>query len=561
MSKTFTFSLMLMVISMFYNMKMSAQVAINTTGNPPDAKSMLDITSTTSGLLIPRMTQAQRIAIAPAAGSQYGLLVYQTDAPAGFPAGYWFWNGASWVRLYSGTGNAWDILGNSGTTAGTNFIGTTDAQDFVMKTGVGGVERARILSGGNILFNRTTALYATDLFEAQGNATFPDAVNGFTDQVTGSGIYGENTAANGVAIYGLASGGGTGSGIYGTINSATGFGVQGFNSNASGTGIIGTGNNITGSYLGGGSGGAFASTNVGVYGYGNNTAASYGVYGVSANATGIGVVGYSTAASGAGTASGVYGYTNQNQGMGVEGQNGNATGTGVFGSGNGIAGTYLASGTGGAFTGSSIGIAAFKNGALANGTGAGYFIASTTTGVGVGVAYRSAGTNYKIINIGAFGGAVSTDVWGMNSDKDRKIMFCPEAPEIFFQDYGSGKIINGKAHINLDPIFARNIVVNEKHPLRVYIQLEGDCKGVYVTNKTQNGFDVIELNNGNSNAEFSWFVNANRADYINPVTNELISKHEDVRFPPAPEPLEMKTIQDKLKKEQIANQPDNLKRK
>ena len=122
-------------------------------------------------------------------------------------------------------------------------------------------------------------------------------------------------------------------------------------------------------------------------------------------------------------------------------------------------------------------------------------------------------------------------------------MFCPEAPEIFFQDHGSGKLVNGKIHIELDPIFAKNIVVNEKHPLRVYVQLEGDCKGVYVTNKTQTGFDVIELNGGNSNIEFSWFVNANRADYVNPVTNELISKSEDVRFPIAPEALDMKTVE------------------
>jgi hypothetical protein len=58
---------------------------------------------------------------------------------------------------------------------------------------------------------------------------------------------------------------------------------------------------------------------------------------------------------------------------------------------------------------------------------------------------------------------------------------------------GTGKLVNGKAHILIDPIFAKNIVVNEKHPIKVFIQLEGDCKGVYVANKSQNGFDVIEL--------------------------------------------------------------------
>ncbi|MBE0640255.1 MAG: hypothetical protein IH598_17205 [Bacteroidales bacterium] len=39
-------------------------VAINTTGNDPDTSAMLDVRSTTKGLLIPRMTEAQRAAIA-----------------------------------------------------------------------------------------------------------------------------------------------------------------------------------------------------------------------------------------------------------------------------------------------------------------------------------------------------------------------------------------------------------------------------------------------------------------------------------------------------------------
>jgi uncharacterized protein (TIGR02145 family) len=53
---------------------------------------MLDISSTTKGLLIPRMTQAQRTAITtPAAG----LLVYQTDNTAG----YYYYTGASWVSI------------------------------------------------------------------------------------------------------------------------------------------------------------------------------------------------------------------------------------------------------------------------------------------------------------------------------------------------------------------------------------------------------------------------------------------------------------------------------
>ena len=94
-------------------------------------------------------------------------------------------------------------------------------------------------------------------------------------------------------------------------------------------------------------------------------------------------------------------------------------------------------------------------------------------------------------------------------------MFAPEAPEVLFQDYGIGKLVNGTAVIKLDEILSRNILVDNTHPLKVFIQLEGDCNGVFVTNKSQTGFTVIELNNGNSNVPFSWHIVANRADSLN----------------------------------------------
>jgi len=68
-----------------------AQVGINT-GNP-DASAALDITSTTKGLLIPRMTNVQRQAISnPVAG----LMVYVTDFVGGT---FLFYNGTDWKEL------------------------------------------------------------------------------------------------------------------------------------------------------------------------------------------------------------------------------------------------------------------------------------------------------------------------------------------------------------------------------------------------------------------------------------------------------------------------------
>ena len=70
------------------------QVAINATNTPPNGSAMLDVGSTTKGILIPSMTQAQRDAIPNPAT---GLLIYQLDFPIGvyFNAGtpgspHWF---------------------------------------------------------------------------------------------------------------------------------------------------------------------------------------------------------------------------------------------------------------------------------------------------------------------------------------------------------------------------------------------------------------------------------------------------------------------------------------
>lgn len=63
-----------------------SQIGIGT--DNPNQSAILDIESTTSGLLIPRMTLAQRNAITLPAN---GLLIYQTDGATGF----WYYNGTA----------------------------------------------------------------------------------------------------------------------------------------------------------------------------------------------------------------------------------------------------------------------------------------------------------------------------------------------------------------------------------------------------------------------------------------------------------------------------------
>ena len=67
---------LLLCFILFAGLHAAAQVAVNTDGSAPDNSAMLDVKSTTKGMLVPRMTAAQRDAIANPAK---GLLIYCTD--------------------------------------------------------------------------------------------------------------------------------------------------------------------------------------------------------------------------------------------------------------------------------------------------------------------------------------------------------------------------------------------------------------------------------------------------------------------------------------------------
>ena len=195
---------------------------------------------------------------------------------------------------------------------------------------------------------------------------------------------------------------------------------------------------------------------------------------------------------------------------------------------------FSTTGTGGAFFAYDYGVSAVITDQNYTGgvqMAAGYFglgflngsDASTTLVEAVSVA----GTHYKIW--GSPVGTVSTTVPDLNGKQ--VTLHAPETPEFYFQDYGQSKLVNGKVHITIDPILAANVKISEKHPLRVFVQLEGDCKGVYVTNKTTTGFDVVELEGGTSDTSFQWSITCNVADAK---LGKGISPFADLRFEAGP---------------------------
>ncbi len=113
--KNLSFCLLIIVLTNFAN---AQNIGIGTA--TPNASAQLDVTSTSKGLLIPRMTAVQRTAIASPAN---GLMVYETTTGS-----LWVYNGTTWVQQGAGGGSSsWAASGNNiyNSNTGNVGIGTT----------------------------------------------------------------------------------------------------------------------------------------------------------------------------------------------------------------------------------------------------------------------------------------------------------------------------------------------------------------------------------------------------------------------------------------------------
>lgn len=123
--------------------------------NTPAASAKLQIVDANRGVLIPNVSLTNVTnGTTPVAAPATGLLVWNTNAAVtgGSGTGYYYWDGAAWVRLATGLNNDWKLLGNAGTNAATNFLGTTDNQNLVFRTN--NIERFRITTLGQLQANQ-----------------------------------------------------------------------------------------------------------------------------------------------------------------------------------------------------------------------------------------------------------------------------------------------------------------------------------------------------------------------------------------------------------------------
>jgi hypothetical protein len=115
----------MIILSMISLQGLRAQNNAGIGTTTPVACAQLDITSTSMGLLIPRLTSVQMNAIGSPAT---GLLIYNSTAQT-----FYYYDGTIWRPLLSSL-VAWSTTGNSGTAPATNFIGTIDSIDFALRT-------------------------------------------------------------------------------------------------------------------------------------------------------------------------------------------------------------------------------------------------------------------------------------------------------------------------------------------------------------------------------------------------------------------------------------------
>lgn len=161
----------------------TSNVGIGTTS--PDASALLDLTSTSRGFLVPRMIEAQKYAIAAPAT---GLMIYQTTTQdtgtyAGQTACFWYYNGGRWLPFLGG---GWLLTGNGGTSASTNFIGTLDSNDWVIRTD--NTPRVRVYAGGNVgLVNSYNSAEDLRFYQPSGMGSYYSSFKAAT--MTGSVSY------------------------------------------------------------------------------------------------------------------------------------------------------------------------------------------------------------------------------------------------------------------------------------------------------------------------------------------------------------------------------------
>lgn len=384
----------------------------------------------------------------------------------------------------------WALAGNAGTVAGTNFLGTTDNVDLVVRTN--NTEAIRVTNAQRVGIGTNAPLVRLDVNSGAADAIFGHSNNvgaylgyetnfsfGVTPQtINGSGLWASNPAAGYTSIYGQSSGAATVAAVisYSNVWMANYSYVD--NATAGNPSVSYNQLNNTNTTLGG---------------------VQNAVRGFNNRATTTGNPGYS---------SGVQGLANSQ-----------------FQDSYGVNGL------------------SFSNAPMSVG---GYFSGNNFAGTGIAYAYVGGWTDgvtvRKIVGTGTVNEIVPT------ANHGRVTLTCPESPEYWYQDYGTAEMVNGFVHVDLDPILAEIIVVDQDNPISVFVTPVNMpyFNGVTVMNETPTGFDLRELNGGTHSGKLRYQL------IVKPKTN-----YGEGRFAQAPGPGYLKPSKEPAAAK-AANQPTRV---
>jgi len=314
-----------LLLAVLFCQQLLSQQNVGIGTNTPDNSALLDLTSVNKGLLVPRMTTAQRTAItAPATG----LLVYDSNLQQ-----FWYYNGTQWTAIAGGGGGSCYTLQQSydcgGSGAGRNIVisGTNSVNITNANAGSIGLRSTHSADGVSIKAENTYANVQYAAIQASTASNF-GTVGG--TPVPTTAIIG-NSTGKAFGVSGQVESTGTGqAGVFGNnLRTTGGHGVYGIGYN----GAVGESNYETGFGLFGLNHGTAVNGNaVGAIGQGY-----VGVWGETDDGPAAGVYGQNVSASVVDDNIGVWGYG----WMGVFGEtNDVSAGYGLFSSGNsGASGT------------------------------------------------------------------------------------------------------------------------------------------------------------------------------------------------------------------------------
>ncbi len=349
----------------------------------------------------------------------------------------------------------------------------------------------------------------------------PDSYGVYGVSGTRMGVrgYASSTTADVDGVFGYAATGspfrapaGVSTGATGSVATAGDYGVFGLNtSTTSSIGVVGAASGTT-IYL------PPPGSSAGVVGSGG-MAGEYGVFGINGNTTGqaFGVVAIASTTSINTPAAGSVSLLANAGRAGDHAIFASNTATsdsfGVIGLAN-SASYYVPGGTGGTAVSGSVGGASdwAVMGVNSNATG-GYGL----FGQGYyGLVAFSTDTTYPQWS-GYFGQDVYVvnEVWAYDfvyhflGNGGERALYGLASTESWFEDFGTATLVDGRAVVTIAPDFASTVNLNEDY--HVFLTPLGECRGLYVAQKTPTSFEVHELGGGKSNITFDYRIVAKRA--------------------------------------------------